>query len=80
MKLFTDHPHAVGETYWQHLCFALMLAVEFLVLACAIVVHGLLPFLMPNYTSTRIDRLNRILALRAAAQVSRAGSRRSDAA
>lgn len=45
MKAFTDHPHSVGESYWQHMGVALTFAGAMLLGAVASVVHAVFPFL-----------------------------------
>jgi hypothetical protein len=49
LKLFTDHPTTVGETYWAHLLFAGHFGLRMMAGGAACLLHGLLPFL---FTST----------------------------
>jgi hypothetical protein len=53
-RLFTDHPRSVGETYWQHLCFALWIGLSLSVLGIVSVIHAVLPFLFQHTTSDRL--------------------------
>ncbi len=68
MKLFTQHPAEHGETYGAHLRFTLWLAMQFWVLSLAVLIHGLLPFLLSRFTSDRIAHLNRVLDARCQAK------------
>lgn len=42
---FTEHPHAVNETYLQHMGFSLISAGRLLVAGLGAVVHAFFPFL-----------------------------------
>ena len=44
-KMFTDHPHAVGESYGEHFGVAMSYAGKLFLASCAAFVHALLPFL-----------------------------------
>jgi hypothetical protein len=47
-NLFTDHPYAVGETYWQHLREAFTIAFRMYRCFVAQVIHGMFPFISPK--------------------------------
>jgi len=49
--LFTRHPNSVGETYWQHLRFALKFSVFMLLASLTALIHGLFPFLLSKTSS-----------------------------
>ena len=55
MRLFTAHPHSVGETYFEHCAFACGYGIKMTLGGLAAVVHGLLPFLFQT-TGSRITR------------------------
>lgn len=55
--LFTDHPHAVGETYFEHMKVALSFAGPLTVAAGAALVHAFLPFLCVTTASVTVKRL-----------------------
>lgn len=57
-KLFTDHPAAVGETYWQHLGSAWGFSWRMMVASLACLVHALLPFLFERTGSRAITQLH----------------------
>ena len=44
-RLFLKHPHEVGMTYREHLCFSFGLASDFLKGGAQAIVHGLVPAL-----------------------------------
>lgn len=50
---FTEHPHAVNETYFQHLCFSLQSAGRLLWAGIAAVIHAIFPFLC-MFTASKI--------------------------
>jgi hypothetical protein len=55
--LFTDHPHAVGETYGEHFGVAMTYAGKLFVASCAAFVHALLPFLFVTTASRSIKSM-----------------------
>jgi len=54
MNVFTEHPHAVGETYLQHMRFALKFGARMLIGGIAAIVHAVFPFLCIT-TASRIN-------------------------
>ena len=65
-KLFTAHPHEVGETYLEHGLFACRYGLKMAAGGLAACVHGILPFLFKT-TGSRITReLNATLEASAA--------------
>ncbi|MGR3503273.1 DUF6356 family protein [Pseudaestuariivita sp.] len=56
-RLFTDHPKAVDETYFQHMGVALGFAGTLALAAGAALVHALIPALCEKTASTTIARL-----------------------
>jgi hypothetical protein len=57
LRLFTEHPTSVGETYGEHFRFASRTGVTLIVAGCACVIHGLLPFLFVTTGSRTIRNL-----------------------
>jgi hypothetical protein len=55
---FTAHPASVGETYSQHLRFALSFGVRMTLGGIAAAVHALLPFLFITTASRVLEELN----------------------
>ena len=52
---FTSHPHAVGETYFEHGAFACRYGIKMTAGGIAAILHGLFPFLFQT-TGSRITR------------------------
>jgi len=57
---FTAHPASVGETYGQHLRFALTFGARMTLGGLAAAVHALLPFLFVTAASRTLDELNAV--------------------
>ena len=57
-RLFTEHPKAVGETYWQHLAHATGFGVRMILGGAACILHGVLPFLFVKTGSRQIETLH----------------------
>lgn len=58
MRLFTEHPDSVGETYFGHMGQALSFAAAMFGGALACCVHAFLPFLFERTASRYIARLH----------------------
>ena len=57
LRAFTEHPASVGESYWQHLAFALGFSVKLILAGLAALVHALLPFLFKTTASRLIAEM-----------------------
>ena len=57
-KLMTDHPNSVGETYFGHMAFALVMSGRMALAAGAALVHAFLPFLFETTASRLLARMN----------------------
>src|ERR1700741_4451845 len=57
LRLFTEHPASVGETYFEHMRFAWRTGAMMLAGGCACIVHGLMPFLCTTTGSRTIRTL-----------------------
>ncbi|GJD49513.1 hypothetical protein OPKNFCMD_2244 [Methylobacterium crusticola] len=55
---FSEHPAAVGETYFQHMGTAAGFGLSMIAGGCACLVHGLLPFAFTSTGSRTILRLH----------------------
>jgi hypothetical protein len=55
---FTAHPASVGETYGQHLRFALRFGTFMTLGGLAAAIHALFPFLFITTASRVLDELN----------------------
>ncbi len=61
LRFLTDHPASVGETYFEHLCFAFRFGGTMVVGGLACLVHGVLPFCCLTSGSSRVRRLHALL-------------------
>lgn len=57
-KLFINHPHAVGESYAEHLLFAFRFSFRLLRASLAAFAHGLVPALCETTASSAVVTLN----------------------
>jgi hypothetical protein len=65
---FTAHPHAVNETYFQHLAFALKFGIKMTFGGMAAIVHAAFPFLFVKTAGRICDALQAMRAQSAARQ------------
>jgi hypothetical protein len=57
-RLFTEHPHSVNETYFEHLLMACSFSYRLVGAGFACLVHALFPFLFVKTGSRMIDVLH----------------------
>ncbi len=57
-KIFTAHPHTVGETYGEHLQTACSFGSRMIVAGSACMLHGFFPFLFVRTGSTTVRHLH----------------------
>ena len=57
-RLLTEHPDAVGESYFEHMHVALSFAGPLLKAGMAALVHAFLPFLCVTTASATVKRLH----------------------
>lgn len=62
--LFTKHPRSIGETYLQHLCYAMIQAFRLIFSGFALLIHSIFPFLFEFTASNTINKLSKKLAER----------------
>ena len=62
--LFTKHPHAVGETYFEHMKNAMKVAFKVQIVVFVILIHAVFPFLFEHTGSDDIEKLNKELQQR----------------
>ncbi len=62
-KIFTEHPHLAGETYFEHMRVALAFARQTFGASMASLIHAFLPNLHPTTASDRIRCLGKCLEL-----------------
>ena len=58
VRLFTDHPASVGESYAEHLVTASGFGLRMVLAGLACIVHALLPFLFVKTGSVQISTLH----------------------
>jgi len=58
MKVFTEHPDSVGETYFQHMGTSFSFGVKMFVSSFACFAHGLFPFICTTRGSETITQLH----------------------
>ncbi len=58
MKLFTAHPHSVGESYFQHLGMASRFGGKLIAAGLACFVHGIFPFWCKSTGSKAVHKLS----------------------
>ncbi|MEJ0046874.1 MAG: DUF6356 family protein [Rhodospirillales bacterium] len=63
-ELFTEHPGAVGESYFQHQRAAFSYAIALLSAGLAAALHGLLPCLYETTASRTVARLHASMSAR----------------
>ena len=61
LRLFTEHPESVGESYLEHMINALRFVIVLVCLAIAGIIHAVFPFVFEKTVSKGIKDLNRIL-------------------
>lgn len=61
VKLFTEHPASVGESYGEHLAMASGFGIRMVLGGCACLIHGLLPFLFVRTGSAQISELHQTM-------------------
>jgi hypothetical protein len=71
LKLFTDHPATVGESYLEHLMFAVGFGSRMLAGGMACCIHGALPFLFLKTGSSIVLELHAVLMCKRATLISK---------
>jgi hypothetical protein len=71
LRLFTEHPASVGESYQEHLKFAFGFGGCMLIAGTACCIHGILPFLFGSTGSRAIHKLHGVLLAKRSASAVR---------
>jgi len=58
------HLNEVGETYWQHLKFAMLLALKLHMAGGAAIIHAIFPFMLQTKASDTLKEINGMLESR----------------
>lgn len=61
IKLFTEHPASVDETYGEHFAMATGFGLRMILGGIACVIHGFLPFLFVKTGSKQVGHLHTIM-------------------
>lgn len=56
-RIFTEHPHSVGETYLQHCLFASKFGIKLWVAGFACLIHAIFPFVFQKTASNMILKM-----------------------
>ncbi len=57
IRIFTEHPKSIGETYFQHLRFASANGLRLVYSGLACIVHSVLPFLFIDTASDVVKKM-----------------------
>lgn len=57
-RLFTKHPEAVGETYFQHMGVAFSFGAKMVLSGLACLIHGIFPFFCITTGSKTVTKLH----------------------
>ena len=68
MKLLTDHPASVGESYAEHFGVATRFGLRMIAGGIGVVLHGVLPFLFTTTGSRTVEALNAEIVAKRGAQ------------
>lgn len=60
-NIFTDHPKAVNETYFEHLKAALGFSFDLLIGGAACLIHAFLPFLFIDTAGKKVHGIVRFM-------------------
>ena len=57
-NIFTEHPNSVGESYTEHMFFAILIGIKLILWGIAAIVHALFPFVLKTFVSSNIKKLH----------------------
>jgi hypothetical protein len=57
MNIFTKHPKAIGETYWEHYFYAMGFAGYLFIASISCFIHAIFPFLFKDTASNILCRI-----------------------
>jgi hypothetical protein len=61
VKLFTEHPASLGESYGEHFAMASGFGLRMILGGFACLIHGFLPFLFVRTGSTQVSALHDVM-------------------
>lgn len=56
-NIFTDHPHSVGETYFEHFKFASLFGFRMFIGSLACLMHAIFPFMFKKTGSNMLLKM-----------------------
>lgn len=56
-EAFCEHPQSVGETYLQHMKFAVFLGLRLIIISICLLIHGVFPFIFKSFSGDQIISL-----------------------
>ena len=65
IEIFQEHPKSIGETYWEHMKFALSTAIKLQVAVISLAIHSVFPFLFTDFASKSLYSVVDDIELRA---------------
>jgi hypothetical protein len=71
MRILTEHPASVDQSYSEHLAFASSVGGNMILAGIACMIHGLLPFLFETTGSRMIARLHKVMLNKRSASYNR---------
>ena len=63
-RIWVQHPRAVGQTYWQHLYFAMKMGIVLMMLGMVALIHSIFPFVFHHTVSNRLYRMTNDMKIR----------------
>ncbi|ODN41365.1 DUF6356 family protein [Piscirickettsia litoralis] len=58
-NIFTQHPHDVNETYFQHFCFAASRGLKSICCGFGLIIHAVFPFLFIQTGSNFVGNMHK---------------------
>lgn len=65
LNIFTQHPHSVQETYWEHFSFAVRCGARMIMAGLICIIHAIFPFIFTTTASTMLYKLADEMQVRA---------------
>ena len=63
-NIFTKHPHAIGETYFQHLLKGVGFSIKLVFIALKVFIHAIFPCFFEHSASDKVAELHDVLQKR----------------
>ena len=56
-NIFTEHPHSIGESYFEHFCFAFKFGAQMVIGGLACILNAIFPFLFKKTASNYLLKM-----------------------